>query len=211
LGAAAVGRGARAAYHPGNRPASGPGDDRALTSEEESVPTITPPGAGEFAPFYAGYIEKAGGDPLTLMAKQVTTFAALGRTLSAEQAAHRYAAGKWSVKEILGHLIDAERVFSYRALRIARGDTTPLAGFDENAYVAAAGSDRRTVADLVDELVSLRTANLALYRSLDEAALARVGTANSVPVSARALVFITAGHAQHHLGVLAERYGIPVG
>lgn len=169
---------------------------------------LHPPGAGEFAPFYAGYVERAGSDPIGLLERQLERFRKLGTMLTPEQAAHRYAPGKWSVKEMLGHLIDAERVFSYRALRIARGDTTPLAGFDENAYVAAAESDRRSVSDLVGEMTAIRAANIALYRSLDEAALMRLGSANAVPVSARALVFITAGHAEHHLGVLAERYGV---
>ena len=169
-----------------------------------------PPKEGEFAPFYAGYVEKVGADPIGLLERQLGRFRILGETLAPEQAAHRYAPGKWSVKEILGHLIDAERVFSYRALRIARGDTTPLAGFDENAYVAAAESDRRSVSDLIDEMTAIRAANIALYRSLDEVALMRLGSANAVPISARALVFITAGHAEHHLGVLAERYGVSI-
>jgi hypothetical protein len=172
------------------------------------VPTITPPGAGEFAPFYAGYIAKAGGEPLALMEGQVAQFQRLRATLTPEQASHRYAPGKWSVKEVLGHLIDGERVFSYRALRIARGDATPLAGFDENEYVANAGSDARGVDDLVGELVALRTANLAFFRSLGPAAFERIGTANSVPVSVRALAYIMAGHTAHHLAILDERYGI---
>jgi hypothetical protein len=172
------------------------------------VSIITPPGAGEFAPFYAGYIQKVSGDPIGMMERQATQFRRLGETLNDTQAAHRYAPGKWSVKEVLGHLIDGERVFSYRALRIARGDETPLAGFDENAYAANAGSDARSVDDLVGELVALRTANLAFFRSLDRAAFERLGTANSVPVSVRALAYIMAGHTEHHLAILGERYGI---
>ena len=172
--------------------------------------TMTRPGAGEFAPFYAGYVEKAGNDPIGLMERQIARFRRLGETLTDAQATHRYAPGKWSVREVLGHLIDGERVFSYRALRIARGDTTPLAGFDENIYVAAAGSDARDTSDLTDEMAALRTANLAMFRSFDAAALERIGTANDVPVSVRALTFILAGHTEHHLGILTERYGIPV-
>jgi len=172
------------------------------------VSTITPPGTGEFAPFYAGYIQKVSADPIGMMERQVAQFRRLGETLTEAQAAHRYAPGKWSVKEVLGHLIDGERVFSYRSLRIARGDDTPLAGFDENAYVASASSDARSVVDLIGELVALRTANLAFFRSLDRAAFERIGTANDAPVSVRALAYIIAGHTEHHLGVLAERYGI---
>jgi hypothetical protein len=169
---------------------------------------ITPPGTGEFAPFYAGYVHKVSGDPIGMMERQAVQFRRLGETLTDVQAAHRYKPGKWSVKELLGHLIDAERVFSYRALRIARGDATPLAGFDENAYVVNAGSDARSVSDLVGELVAMRTANLSFFRSLEPEAFERIGTANSVPVSVRALAYIIPGHAEHHLGILGERYGI---
>lgn len=168
------------------------------------------PGAGEFAPYYAGYVDKAGPDPIGLLERQSVRLTKLAGTLTPVQAAHRYAPGKWSVKEILGHLIDGDRVFSYRALRIARGDRTPLAGFDENDYVAAAGSDRRTIDDLVGELTALRGANLAFFRSLEEGDFLRVGTANDEPVSVRALVFIIAGHTEHHLGVLTDRYGITI-
>ena len=171
---------------------------------------LHPPEAGEFGPFYSGYVEKAGSDPIGLLDRQSVRFRTLGGTLTEEQSAHRYAPEKWSVKQVIGHLIDSERIMSYRALRIARGDATPLAGFDENAYAAAAGSDRRSIADLLGEMTAIRAASIALFRSLDTEAFERVGMANAVPVSARAMVFITAGHTEHHLGVLADRYGIAI-
>jgi hypothetical protein len=112
------------------------------------------------------------------------------------------------VKEVVGHISDTERIFSYRALRIARADRTPLAGFDENEFVRAAGFDRRTLRELVDELVAVRAATVALYRGLGDEEVARRGTANGAEVSVRALAWITAGHELHHVALLRERYGV---
>lgn len=167
------------------------------------------PEASEYAPFYAGYIAKVpDGDVLAMLAAQgEETQIRLG-SLSPERALFRYAPGKWSVKEVIGHLCDAERIMSYRALRVARGDETPLAGFDENAYVPTGGFDGRELAHLLAELAIVRSATLSLFRSLDAAAWVRRGVANNHPVSARALAYITLGHERHHLGVLAERYGV---
>ncbi len=121
---------------------------------------------------------------------------------------HRYADGKWSVKELLGHVADAERVFGYRLTPHRRGDSTPLAGFDENAWAQVAPHHQRPIADIVKELIAVREATLALIRSLDADALARQTVANNNPVSARAICWIMAGHCQHHLGILHERYGV---
>lgn len=169
---------------------------------------IPRPQADEFAPYYGRYIEQAsGGDGLIpLLARQGAALRAACTGLSEDEALHRYAEGKWSVKEVLGHVNDAERIFAYRVLRIARGDTTPLASFDENPYVAAAGSDRRPLAELLDEFDTIRAATLSLLRSLGPAELERRGTASDNPVSVRALAHIIAGHAEHHLGILRERY-----
>jgi len=112
------------------------------------------------------------------------------------------------VKEVVGHMMDAERVFSYRALRIARADKTPLPGFDENAWVPAAHFDRRPMADLVSDYQTMRAATVSLFASLDEEALTRVGTANDQPFSVRALAHIIAGHELHHVAILRERYGL---
>jgi hypothetical protein len=173
--------------------------------------TIDRPAPDEYAPFYAGYIASvSGNDVVSILEGQKRLFETLGRTLTDEAALHRYAPGKWSVKELLGHLADAERVFTYRLLRVSRGDETPLSGFEENAYVAAAGSDEIPLADLVGELVALRTATLHLVRGLRPDMLLRRGTANGNPVSTRALVYTVAGHVAHHLNVLSERYGVRV-
>lgn len=169
---------------------------------------IAKPTQVEFAPFYAGYIEKVplAGPVATLEAQRHAVEACA--KLNDAQAAHRYAEGKWSVKEVLGHVSDAERVFGYRLLRIARADSTPLAGFDENAWSAVAPHHRRPIADVVKELLSVREATLTLIRSMDEETLVGQTVANYRAVSGRALVWILAGHCQHHLGVLHERYGI---
>ncbi|HYE58379.1 MAG TPA: DinB family protein, partial [Rhodothermales bacterium] len=143
-----------------------------------------------------------------VLERQATELDALLRSLDEERARHRYAPGKWSVKEVLGHVTDAERIFAYRLLCIARGDQTSFPGFDENAYVPNSGADDRSMDDLLDEFAAVRRATLALLRGLPDAAMTRIGTANGQLVSVRALPFILAGHAQHHLNVLRERYGV---
>ena len=170
--------------------------------------TIARPAENEFAPFYAGYIAKvADSGPLTMLANQIAAFENL-RALPDETGNYRYADGKWSVKELLGHMADAERVFAYRLLRIARADKTPLAGFDENAWAEVAPHGKRPLADVVDELIAVRRATITLVGSLDETAAGNIGVANNNPVSGRAICWIVAGHAEHHLGILAERYKV---
>ena len=170
--------------------------------------TIARPAETEFAPFYAGYIAKvADSGPLTMLANQIAAFENL-RGLPDETGDYRYAEGKWSVKEVVGHMADAERVFTYRLLRIARADRTPLAGFDENAWAEVAPHGRRALSDVVDDLIAVRRATLTLIGSLDETAAGNVGVANNNPVSGRAICWIIPGHAEHHLGILAERYQV---
>jgi hypothetical protein len=130
------------------------------------------------------------------------------KRIDAETGSRRYAPGKWSVREVIGHLSDTERVLTYRLLRIARGDKTPLPGFDEAAFAAVSNADRRDVGDLTDELTAVRHSTLALVQSLDEGALDSRGTVNAWALSARALVFIVAGHFAHHSKALRERYGV---
>ncbi len=169
--------------------------------------SIPRPADDEYAPFYAGYIAGVSGDDaLAPLATQESETAVLLGGLAEADAAFRYAPGKWSIKQVTGHLADAERVFAYRAMRIARGDETPLPGFDENAFVEHGGFDARPLADLAAELRLLRGATLAFFRGLDAAALARRGTANGNPVTVRALAWIVAGHERHHLGILRNRY-----
>ena len=170
--------------------------------------TITRPAQTEFAPFYAGYVAKVSDHgPLALMKDQIARFEKL-RALAETTGDHRYADGKWSGKEVLGHMADAERVFAYRLLRIARADKTPLAGFDENAWAEVAPHGRRTLVQVVDDLIAARRATITLVESLDEAATSNIGVANNNPVSGRAICWIIPGHAQHHLEILKDRYGI---
>jgi hypothetical protein len=172
---------------------------------------IAPPASDEYADFHRGYVSLVAHEPdaVELLERQSSVLERL-RSLTPEQASHRYAAGKWTVKELIGHLSDAERVVSYRLLRIARGDRTPLPGFDEQAYAANAGSEARGLSDLVNELMIVRSATVALVRSLDERVLANRGRVNDWSLTVRGLVFIIAGHVAHHLKILNERYGIDV-
>jgi len=169
------------------------------------------PANTEYASFYAGYVGLVQEeDVLPVLEEQIGVLRRLAETLPADREGFRYAPGKWSVREVIGHLGDTERIFGYRALCIGRGDQTSLPGFDENAYMETASFDRRTAADLIEELVHVRQANLAMLRHLGDEGWARVGTANAAPVSVRALAFVMAGHLRHHLNILRERYGVEV-
>jgi hypothetical protein len=164
------------------------------------------PGPDEFSGFNAGYVALVPEDDvLGALASQLDDVRRAADALRARET-FRYAPGKWSVREVFGHLIDGERVFAYRAICIARGEQAGLPGFDENAYVAQSGADAQPLADLLDELVLTRQSTVAGLRRLDAAAWARRGTANGNPVSVRGLAFIMAGHVRHHLKILAERY-----
>ena len=167
------------------------------------------PDASEYAPFYAGYVARVPEDDiLSVLAAQKAEIGALARSLPEAKESYRYATGKWSVRELLGHVIDGERVFGYRAFCFSRGERAALPSFDENQYVTAARSDSIPLRELADDFAVVRDANLAFLRRLDAAAWARVGTASGQPVSVRALAWIMAGHPRHHLAVLRERYGI---
>jgi uncharacterized damage-inducible protein DinB len=171
---------------------------------------IKRPDQSEFAPFYAGYIGKVpDSGPGPLMKEQIDQLERL-RALPEDKANHAYAAGKWTVKELIGHVSDAERVFSYRLTRIARGDKTPLSGFDENAWAKTAPHGKRKITDVIDEMIAVRRATLALMDSLDDSTISNVGLANNNSVSARAICWIMAGHTKHHLDILRERYGVAI-
>ncbi len=164
------------------------------------------PDGSEHAPYYTRYIEQVPeGDVLDVLRNQVSEYSELF-DLPESRGDHAYAPGKWSIKEILGHVIDAERVFADRALTFGRGDSGPLPSFDENAWMAPAGFRQRTLADLRDEFRAVRESTLALLCHLPPEAVGRTGIASGHPVSVRALAFIMAGHAQHHAKVLRERY-----
>ena len=171
--------------------------------------TILKPAVGDYAPYYQKYLDAAASvESANELLKQQSDVLAYMATWPEDKAGHRYAEGKWSVAQVIGHMSDTERVFSYRLLRIARGDATALAGFDENAYQVHAGFDGRSVASVVAELRSVRQATVALVRNLDAAALDRAGTASDNRVTARALVWLIAGHFAHHTAILKERYGL---
>ena len=173
------------------------------------MPTITRPGAGEYSEYYQRYVDRVPqGDLVDILVKQNEGTRALLGVLPPEKARHRYAPDKWSVTEVVGHLADAERVFAYRAMRIARTDTTPLPGFDEQVYVPAGRFDARPIADVVAEFAAVRGATVALIRGLPAESLERRGTASGSPVSVRGLLYIIAGHELHHRAVLKERYAI---
>ena len=148
--------------------------------------TIGRPAAGEYAPFHGGYVhEVPEGDVLALLERQGKETIALLQGVGETKSGHRYASGKWSIREVVGHIIDAERVFTYRALTFARGDPNALPGFDENGWASVSNADARTLASLIDELSAVRAATLALFRSLGDVELARHGTASGHRVTVR--------------------------
>jgi hypothetical protein len=165
------------------------------------------PGAGEYVPYYEKYVSLiAGDDILVTLEKESLETAALLSDREEAEGDFRYAPGKWSVKEVLGHVIDAERVFAYRALRIARNDQTPIEGFEQDDYVKNGPFGQCSLAALVEEFASVRKATLLLFRNLDDAAWVRRGVANKAEVSVRAIAYIIAGHELHHRKILQEKY-----
>lgn len=165
------------------------------------------PDATEYAPFYAAYVAAVpDGDVVAVLRDGGRELMATVQGIPESRGGYRYADGKWSVREVIGHIIDAERIFSYRALRLARADATPLAPFDENAYTMNAGSELRTIADLGAELGAVRASSVALFASFADDAWGRRGIVSGKEISVRAIAYITAGHSRHHLGILRERY-----
>jgi len=170
------------------------------------------PSPTEYAPYFARYIDVvAQADFITVLGRQPEDYRALLGALSHEQAGFRYAPGKWSIREVVGHVIDAERVFGYRALCIARGETASLPSFDENAYAAKAGHDGCSLHELLDELGHVRRSHIDLFQHLDQAAWEHTGTVNQNAISVRGLAYTMTGHAQHHAGILKERYAAVLG
>lgn len=163
----------------------------------------------EYAPDYQSYVAHVTEDDiLSAMRSQIDALDVLLDRVSPERETYRYAEGKWSIRQIIGHLIDGERVFGYRALCIARGEQQNLPGFDENAYMPNAPYEHVELEDLLNEFRLVRLSNIAMLRTLDEQAWTRMGVANGAPVSVRALVYIMVGHARHHMSVLRERYQV---
>lgn len=165
------------------------------------------PAGDEYAAAYAGYIARVpAGDIVRLMESQIGDAIDFYRAIPAERATRGYAPGKWTLHEVVGHLTDTERVMTYRALRIARGDRTPLPGFEENDYVPMSGAAARPMEELLAELRAVRAASVALFAGLPVEAWQRRGTASSAGISVRALAAIVVGHVLHHEAVTRERY-----
>ena len=163
----------------------------------------------EYAPFYAGYVALVPEtDILGVLEGQLDEVRRVAGAFSPGRESLRYAEGKWSVREVVGHLVDAERVFGYRAFCFSRGETAALPSFDENQYVVAATSDAIPLRELVEELALVRQSNQAFLRRLRDPEWTRVGTASGKPVTVRALAWIMAGHPRHHLNILRDRYGV---
>jgi uncharacterized damage-inducible protein DinB len=168
---------------------------------------VSRPAADEYNAYYDRYITKVpDGDIVQQLASQVSSTIELLESIPESKGDYRYAEGKWSLKESVLHVIDAERIFAYRALRIARGDKTPLPGFEQDDYVKFSRGAERTLHDIAEELGQVRQASVALFKHLDEEAMSRRGTASNNPVTPRALAYIIAGHERHHVQILRERY-----
>src|ERR1044071_1498417 len=172
-----------------------------------SAPALLRPEASEYAPYYERYISLVpDADLVETLERQGAETLALLRGLSEEKGAHRYEPGKWSVKQLVGHVNDGERIFSYRALAFARGDGQALPGMEQDEWMAGVDFAARTLSDLIDEFESVRAATLHLLRHLSPEAWARRGIASDNEVTVRALAYIIAGHVAHHVRVLRERY-----
>ncbi|HWN74196.1 MAG TPA: DinB family protein [Candidatus Udaeobacter sp.] len=161
----------------------------------------------DYAPYYGKYVMLVpDGNFLEILETQLQEMKQLLEPLTEQQADFRYAPGKWSIKETLGHVNDAERIFAVRILRIARGDQTPLPGFEQDDYVKASNAASRKLSDLLEEFSAVRRATIALIRSLDDASWLRRGNASGKEVSVLAIAFIIAGHALHHRNIFQEKY-----
>ena len=172
-----------------------------------AAPATIVPDPSEFVPYYGRYISLVEeGDIVHTLERQIGDTVALLSGLSESQGDHRYAPDKWSVKQIVGHLTDGERIFSYRALRIARADQTPIEGFEQDDYVRSGGFDGRKLSDLVEEFAAVRKATVLLLRGIEPSAWLHRGVANKNEISVRALAYITAGHELHHRSVIKEKY-----
>ena len=168
------------------------------------------PQSNDYAPYYEKYVMLVpDGDFLEILETQLREMEQLLEPLTDVQADFRYAPGKWSIKEVLGHINDAERIFAVRILRIARGDQTPLPGFEQDDYVKVSNAASRKLSDLLEEFSAIRRATIALIRSLDDASWLRRGTASGKEVSVLAIAFIIAGHTLHHHAIFEEKY-LPV-
>jgi len=179
-------------------------------NSEMTTLKINRPDETEYQAYYGKYVSLVQGDDIVAaLSGQISETLALLRSVPESQAGFRYADGKWSIKELVGHMIDGERIFAYRALRFARNDRTPLPGFEQDDYIRHASFDACSLGDLIAEFESVRQSTLFLFRHLDAEAWRRRGVASENEVSVRALAYIIAGHELHHAGVLRDRYLSP--
>ena len=169
---------------------------------------LTPPTVEEYAEFYSDYVQRAikRDDVIAALSLQIDEIKSALRHLADKQARFKFGPLEWSIKEVIGHLIDGERVFSYRLLRISRNDQTPLPGFDQEDYVREAGFDNSALGDLISEFEFLRRANILAIKNMSDQATLRLGTASGAAVSARALIYMLVGHVEHHMASLRENY-----
>lgn len=161
----------------------------------------------EYAPYYETYVSLVPEtDIVGALRDQSAEFEEVFSAIAEEKGSYAYAEGKWTIKEVVGHLNDCERIFAYRALRIGRGDETPLAGFDQNPYVENGNFNQTMLSDLIEEFRLLRQSSVLFFKNLSSEAWTRIGTASEAEVSARALAYIMVGHVRHHTNILKERY-----
>ncbi len=161
----------------------------------------------EYHPYYGSYIEKAlGASILDGLKKNLDANVAFYKSIPEDKLTYRYEADKWTIKDVLLHVIDAERVFAYRCLRIGRGDATPLPGFDQNVFVESGNANNRSMTSLIEEYTNVRQATINLFENFTETDLLRLGVASSSDASVRAIGYIIIGHENHHCRVIKERY-----
>lgn len=172
------------------------------------MPSIAKPAPHQFPAWASVYIDKVPGDGQVLSHLQAALEDLLQTigALNEEQLLYRYEADKWTIKEMLVHIMDAERVFTYRGMGAARQDKTSFPGFDHNAYVPVSGANERDIQSILAEYKALRAATMAFFSNLTEEALNEVGEANGLPCSAKAMIYMIAGHERHHMGIIRERY-----
>lgn len=161
----------------------------------------------EYIPYFETYISKIEGDDIIkVLESQLTEAVILFKSIPNDKGNYCYADGKWSIKELIGHIIDSERVFAYRAMCFARGEKISLPGFEQDDYVKGGNFNKRSLSDLTNEFRLLRESNLVLFKSFGEDELSHMGSANQSKVTVLAILFIIAGHTQHHINVLKEKY-----
>lgn len=165
------------------------------------------PEKNEYAEYYERYVSLvAENDVVDVLEKQSAELLELFKSITEERSLYAYSEGKWTIKEVIGHLTDGERIFAYRALRISRADKTPIEGFEQDGYIENSNFNHTPLADLIAELLAVRRANLIFFKNLTADAWQRAGTASENTVSVRALAYIMAGHIRHHVNILKERY-----